>query len=570
MRLFLFFTLQLAAFQLNAQSLQTPFEKSSGKRCATYDECIRFFRTLDAESEDIHIEEAGPTDAGLPLHVVYYEQSGNNASSNNRLTILINNSIHPGEPDGTDACMLLFRDIATGKIKVPERIRLAVIPVYNIGGALNRGGFSRVNQNGPETYGFRGNAQNLDLNRDFTKCDSREAQSFARIFQQLQPDIFIDNHVSDGADYQHTMTLLSTQYDKLGGETGRLMRRVLDPAIYQSMERQGWPIVPYVVWEEGDPRRGWTAFYDPPRFSAGYAALFHTIAYTPETHMLKPFRQRVESTYALMNTIIEQSGLHAAVIKAARKKDASAGERVQELPLLWVPDTTAASYYTFRGYEPAYRKSAVTGQQRLYYDRSKPFTATVPIYDHYLPKKFISVPSAYIMPQGWHKVADLLALHGVQIKTLLRDTPITVTAYRIDDYKTLPRAYEGHYKHSDIIVSTRKQKIYFRKGDYLIATAQPTRRLITELLEPAGEDSYFAWNFFDAVLQQKEGYSDYRWEDLAAVFLKEHPEIRKELKQKKLVDAAFAVDAGAQLQFIYQRSPWYEAEHLRYPVFRVE
>ncbi len=382
MRFFLCLLFTALLIPCGFAQLITPFERSEGRRSATYDECISFFERLDKSSEDIWMEEAGPTDAGIPLHLAFYQKGGR--QSGEALTILINNSIHPGEPDGTDACMLLLRDAVAGKISIPEGIRLAVIPVYNIGGALNRGSHSRVNQRGPEAYGFRGNAENLDLNRDFTKCDSREAQSFGRLFQRLKPAVFIDNHVSDGADYQHTMTLLSTQYDKLGGPTGRLMRNTLDPAIYRAMEAKGWPMIPYVNFEESDPRKGWTAFYDPPRFSAGYAALFHTIAYTPETHMLKPFRQRVMSTYDLMQVIIQEVAKEAGAIREAMAEDIALDKAMRELPLSWVADTTIATYYRFLGYEPAYRKSEVTGQQRLYYDHLKPFSATIPIHDHYL------------------------------------------------------------------------------------------------------------------------------------------------------------------------------------------
>src|SRR5205085_10849189 len=125
---------------------------------------------------------------------------------------------------------------------------LAFIPVYNIGGCLNRNSNTRVNQNGPEEYGFRGNSQNLDLNRDFTKCDSKEARSFAQLFHYLNPDIFIDNHVSDGADYQHTMTLITTQYDKLG-TLGTYLKNTFEPAIYSGMKQKGWDMVPYVNFE---------------------------------------------------------------------------------------------------------------------------------------------------------------------------------------------------------------------------------------------------------------------------------------------------------------------------------
>lgn len=117
----------------------------------------------------------------------------------NKRIILINNGIHPGEPDGIDASMLLARDIVTNKVKLPDNVVLAFIPVYNIGGCLNRSAFYRVDQNGPEEFGFRGNSQNLDLNRDFIKSDSKEARSFAEIFHLTDPDIFLDNHVSNGS-----------------------------------------------------------------------------------------------------------------------------------------------------------------------------------------------------------------------------------------------------------------------------------------------------------------------------------------------------------------------------------
>ena len=46
----------------------------------------------------------------------------------------------------------------------------------------------------------------------------------------------------------------------------------------------------------------------------------------------------------------------------------------------------------------------------------------------------------------------------------------------------------------------------FRKGDWVIELNQPANRFLMETLEPQAEDSYFAWNFFDAILGQKEGF----------------------------------------------------------------
>jgi hypothetical protein len=557
-----------------AGAMETPFERSAGKQTATYAECIAFYKDLDKRSPRLSVREMGMSDAGYPYHVVLYSNDGVADPEvwhrQHKLVILINNGIHPGEPDGVDASMLLLRDLVAGKISLPDNIALAVIPLYNIGGALNRGSFSRVNQNGPESYGFRGNAQNLDLNRDFTKNDSRNARSFVQIFHWVDPEIQIDNHVSDGADYQYTMTLLATQWNKLGGELGVFLHDVYGPALTAGMEKNGWPMTPYVEFEAGNPDRGWDGFYDEPRYSSGYAALWHTIAFMPEMHMLKPFKDRVLATYSLMNVMIAQASLRAAEIIGMRKHDIAADQDSSRLSLDWKVDTTHWDELDFKGYSAETKTSAITGMPRLYYDHSKPFEKKVRFYDYFAADASAAVPAAYVIPQGWWTVTDLLALNGVRMRRLLHDTTMTVETYHIAGFESYPRAYEKHHKNTAIKVSTDQEAIHFLKGDYVISTDQPARRFLVEMLEPTGEDSYFAWNFFDAILQQKEGYSDYRWEDVAKVWIRDHPDVMTALEEKKRSDSAFAHNARAQLNFVYHRSPWYEPAHLRYPVYRLK
>jgi hypothetical protein len=555
------------------QPLQTPFEASGGKRTATYAECIAFYQQLDKLSSLVSIREMGMSDAGYPYHVVLYSNDGTYDPAvwhrNGKLIILINNGIHPGEPDGIDASMLLVRDLVARKIHIPDNVGLAVIPIYNIGGALNRTSFSRVNQNGPEAYGFRGNAQNLDLNRDFTKNDTRDARSFVQIFHWLNPDLQIDNHVSDGADYQYTMTLLCSQWNKLGGQLGAFLHDVLAPAFFADMEKRGWPMTPYVEFESGNPRDGWDGFYDEPRYSSGYATLFHTIAFMPETHMLKPFKDRVLSTYELMQAMIAQSSKYAGELLKKRAEDIAADRDSARLALDWKVDKSRWDSIPFKGYETGMKTSDATGMQRMYYDHTKPFEREVRFYDYFGADAWAKVPKAYVIPQGWHAVVDLLQLNGVQMRRLAEDTTMTVEVYHIADYKSYPRAYEKHHKNTAIQVRADAESLHFLKGDYVIPTDQTARRFLVEMLEPTGEDSYFAWNFFDAILQQKEGYSAYRWEDVAGEWLKSHPDVREQLDQKRKADSAFAKNARAQLEFVYQHSPYYEPAHLRYPVYRV-
>lgn len=556
-----------------AQSFITPYERSKNEETATYQQCIEFYKLLEKQFPTIKRKVFGLTDSGMPLEIVMYSADKQfdplNWHKQGKVVILVNNGIHPGEPDGIDASMMLLRDIVTNKTKLPSNVVLAVIPIYNIGGSLNRTAFSRVNQNGPKEYGFRGNAQNLDLNRDFIKNDSRNAREFSKIFHFLNPDIFIDNHVSDGADYQHTMTLLTTQHNKLGGQIGTYMNEVFEPMIYGDMKKKGWNLIPYVNFEISNPERGWVAYFEGPRYSSGYAALFQTMAFVPETHMLKPYAERVKSTYDLMVSFANIASKEAAQIKEKRKNSREEMQKATQLPLNWKVDTTKWQTVTFEGYETGKKRSIVTGMDRMYYDRTKPYSKDIRFFNFFQPASFIQKPIAYVIPQGWHEVIDLLRNNHVQLTPLKKDTVLTLEVYKIDDTKTQTRPYEKHYRHFDTKISTIKQQIALRKGDLLIYTGQPADRFLMEVLEPLGDDSYFSWNFFDAILQQKEGYSSYRWEDVAGEFITNNPNIRKLLDQKKADDPKFAANAAAQLDFVYKNSPYYEPAHMRYPVFRL-
>lgn len=569
----IFFMLLLGT-SVTTLSQATAFEKSAGKETATYFETIGFYKKLAQQSRAVKMQTRGLTDAGYPLDLVLLSSDNDfnpvSWHKKGKVVILVINGIHPGEPDGIDASMMFVRDILSKKILLPVNVALGVIPVYNIGGALNRNSFSRVNQNGPASYGFRGNAQNLDLNRDFTKCDSRNARSFTEIFHYLNPDILVDTHVSDGADYQPYMTLITTQYDKLGGELGAWVKNVFDPELYKGMKAKDWDMVPYVNVEDADPSKGFSMFYDEPRYSTGYAALFSTIAYMPETHMLKPYAQRVRATYDLLRTFVEKASVHAAPLLQQRKKAIENTIRRKDFPLEWNPDKSRYSLIPFKGYEAGTKISSATGLPVLFYDHQKPFEKEVKYYDSYVPGRIVTRPARYIIPQGWWAVIDLLKLNGVQMLRLKSDSTIEVTVYHIDSLKSSPRAYEKHHRNSQVAVSASKRKVLFLKGDYMISLDQPANRYIVEMLEPAGDDSFFSWNFFDAVLQEKEGYSQYRWNDVAEKYLESHPDLANELKTRKQSDSSFARNGAAQLNFIYKNSPWYEPAHLVYPVYRVE
>jgi Zinc carboxypeptidase len=561
-----------AVFVVNATAQQTPYEKGGKNVTATYQECIAFYQKLDKQSPLVQVKTMGPTDAGFPLHLVMVSADKNfdpiQWHAKGKTILLINNGIHPGEPDGIDASMMLVRDMAAKKITLPENVALAFIPVYNIGGCLNRSTDFRVDQNGPEAFGSRGNSQNLDLNRDFIKCDSREAKSFAEIFHYLDPDIFIDNHVSNGADYQHVMTLISSQHNKLGEKMGEYMNQVFEPALFDMMKKKNYDMSPYVNFFGETPDSGWPEFMDGPRYSSGYATLWHTFAFVPETHMLKPYWQRVDATYKLMECFIQFAARNGNTIRQLRTETKEQVSKQYEFVLDWTLDKTRFKEIVFKGYEAGRKPSEISGLPRLYYDRNKPFEKKIPFYNEYTPSIKISKPWLYIIPQGWHKVIELLKLNKVAMRQLSKDETYSVEAYRIADYKTAPRQYEGHHANSDVKVDTMYITMQFRKGDYYIPMNQSANRFVMEVLDPRAPDSYFAWNYFDPILGQKEGFSSYVFEETALQLLKEDTKLRAALDARKQSDTAFAKNGSAQLNYIFRNSKYAEPGYMRYPVYR--
>src|SRR5690606_3603102 len=316
-----------------------------------------------------------------------------------------------------------------------------------IGGSLNRNSTSRTNQNGPNSYGFRGNARNFDLNRDFIKSDTKNTRAFAEIFHNIQPDVLIDNHVSNGADYQYTLTHLFTQHNKLGGDLGDYLHTEMMPNLEKKLAEKQWDITPYVNVFNEVPENGFSQFMDSPRYSTGYATLFNTLGLMVETHMLKPYKQRVEGTYELMKSMIDIVETDGDKIVQLRKNALTNLKIASTYPLDWEIDTTKTSTLKFKGYEGTMQPSEITGFERLKYDRNKPFTKDVVYQNYFKPTTEVAIPKAYIIPQGWWEVLDLLKLNKVEMRELQNDTTITVESYKIDTFETRKSPFEGHYQH---------------------------------------------------------------------------------------------------------------------------
>jgi hypothetical protein len=553
----------------------TPYEQGNKNQTTSWRECISFYEKLAADFPSVlHFEQIGVSDNGIPMHagiitsdaVFDREQLKREA----RPVFFNNNGIHPGEPEGIDSCMALVRDFCTQ----PERLAalgrtvFLFIPVYNVDGCLNRQNTSRVNQQGPEMFGFRANGRNLDLNRDFIKCDSLAAQIFNRFFSAWSPDVMVDTHTSNGADYLYTMTLIQTQADKLGNELGGYLRHVMLPRIYQDMEARGWPTCPYVNPVKETPDDGIEDFLEVPRFSTGYAALHHTIGFMPETHMLKPFADRYASMRALVETVLDFTIANAGKIQALRATEKKAATEKTEWPVLWKADHGKPSTFRFKGYKAVYSPSKIGNYTRLSYDRNQPWEKDIAYYDHFVEDVVIATPKAYLIPQAWREVIERLQWNGVEMQRLAEDHEFSAQTYRIKHVTSRATAYEGHMFHDDMELSTQTESISARAGDFLLPLNQANARYAVETLEPQAHDSFFRWGFFNSVLEKKEAYSDYVFEDSAYEMLQEEPELKAKFEQWKKENPQLLSDQTAVLNFIFANGKRFnESEWRRYPVF---
>ncbi|WNJ21293.1 M14 family metallopeptidase [Pontibacter sp. G13] len=552
----------------------TPYEASDKMASATYEEAIDYYQRLSEAYPEISLLEGGKTDVGRPLHLVVIDGDGFNdpqeVAEAGKVVLFINNGIHPGEPCGIDASMMLARDLVQEKAfnDLLKHVTVVLVPIYNVGGSLNRGCCSRANQVGPEAYGFRGNARNLDLNRDFIKADSKNAKAFTAFFQAWKPHLFIDTHTTNGADYQATMTYLPSHPDKLGPQTGPYMQNELIPAMEKWMSKTPYILSPYVNSVGSTPDDGIAAFLDAPRYSSGYAALSYSMGFTTEAHMLKSFEDRVSATYSFLEGMIRHAHKNASDLRNAVEADRQAAASQKLFAVDWELDQTDSVMIDFKGFEAKYKPSEVTGQPRLYYDRSAPYTKPIPYYHRFAAKAEVETPDAYLIPQVYSEVIERLEMNGVELKQIAVDTVLDVEVYRIEDVNTLNFPWEGHYFHRNVVVSKDFVSLPFYAGDYVAFTNQTTNPYLVHTLEPFSTDAFFRWNFFDAILMRKEYFSPYVFEDEAAAMLSENVELKQAFEALKAQDSVFAAQPRMQLNYLYEHSEHYEQSYNRYPVVR--
>jgi hypothetical protein len=578
-----------------AADWRTPAEVSGYRTTPRYDETMAYLRRLAAAApRTLRIETFGKTGEGRDLVVVVASRDGvfDPAAIHRagRPVVLVQNAIHAGEMDGKDACLALLRDmlITGARTDLLRRAVVVIIPIYNADGHERFGPHNRINQNGPEEMGWRTQSRNLNLNRDYVKADAPETRAFLKLWNRWQPDFFVDDHVTDGADYAYDTTYAIDSGPDVVPAIAAWVRDAVIPHLEESVARAGHAIAPYIALrDDTDPARGLGIGQDQPRYSTGYAVLRNRPGLLVEMHMLKDYRTRVTGNHALLVAALEVIDRDAARLVAInRDADAAtiaagaAYDPVARAPLRLEADESTEPF-VYRS--NAYRREAsdISGGTVIRYT-DEPGDLTVPRQTRLRVTRAVAPPRAYIVPAQWTDVIGVLAAHGLRLRRTTRPWTAAVDTYRCDEVRWLERPFEGRQvlfypggeglpksSASPGICRPMRETMTFPAGSAVVPLDQPAAKVAIHFLEPEAPDSAVAWGFFNAIFEQKEYAEPYVMEPLARDMLAKDPALAKDFAERLAADAAFAASPEARLNFFYLRSPWRDPHLGLYPVGRL-
>jgi zinc carboxypeptidase len=555
-------------------------EKTDYRETPRYDATIEYAKRLDQASPLIKFQIFGKSGQGrdLPLLIAAEGETftPEAAKRAGKAIVLIQACIHAGEPDGKDAGLALLRDIAITKTRpgLLKHVVVLFIPIYNADGHERVSAYNRINQNGPAEMGWRTTSNYQNLNRDYMKADTPETRAWLSLWNRWKPDLFIDCHVTDGADYQYNITYQHEHHAGVPPSVLAWEKRVIDDRVAAETEAAGNIISWYLEFTDNrDLTKGIRDFNGSPRFSTGYTPLRNRPGILIETHMLKPYRPRVIGTYDFLRFTLEEvnrdPGSLLGAVREADEKTITAGRSYdpsRRVPLDYEL-TEKTTPYKLKALEYHTDMSDISGAPRVVFG-SKPVDLVVPMYNEFRVTAAVAPPLYYIVPPQWNEVIEVLRAHGLTLLTTKETTTIEVESYRFVDVKWAGGPFEGRLMPSFKVERLHERRTY-PTGSIVVPLAQESANVAINLMEPEAPDSLVHWGFFNATFEQKEYAEDYVLEKLAREMLAADPHLRDEYQKKLASDPKFAASPRERLQFFYRRSPYWDRQMNLYQVGRI-
>jgi hypothetical protein len=559
---------------------QTHAEKTDYNETPNYADTIDYAKRLAEASPAIQFQSFGKSGQGRDLPLLIASEanvfSPSAARDQSKAVVLIQACIHSGEPDGKDAGFALLRDIAITKTAAGllNNAVLLFIPIYNTDGHERSSPYNRINQNGPTDMGWRTTSTYQNLNRDYMKADTPETRAWLALWNEWEPDLFIDCHVTDGADYRCNITYHHEHTEGIDSGVLAWERDVFGGAVAPATEAAGNVISWYLEFiDNRDLSLGTRDFNGSPRFSTGYVPLRNRPGILIETHMIKDYRSRVIGTYDFLRSALAEVNRDPERLRSVgREADAHTAElgRVYDSTRRFPLDfelTDEQTPFELKAFRYETDLSEVSGDVRVVYGRES-IDLTIPMYQTFRVTKSATMPLQYVVPVEWQAVIDVLKAHSIEMKMLTQETSIEVESYRLTDVSWPEAPFEGrHMPRFDVEPVTEVRT--FAGGSVVISLAQPLARVIMNLLEPEAPDSFAHWGFFNAIFEEKEYAEHYVLEALAREMMHNDPELKREFEHRVRNDENFAASPSERLRFFYKRSPYWDPLMNLYPVGRI-
>ncbi|UXP32592.1 M14 family metallopeptidase [Reichenbachiella agarivorans] len=548
----------------------TASEKSELTETPNYEETMAWFKKLSDASPVLKMITIGTSAQGRAIQMIIASGDKTFTSekilSSSKPTLLVQAGIHAGEIDGKDAGMMLLRDIAFGsKGDLIKKVNFLFIPILNVDGHESVSEYGRVNQRGPKSMGWRTNARNLNLNRDYSKLETEGVRAVVTVINTYDPDLYIDLHVTDGADYQFDITYGWGGDESNSPEISQWLKSALRPAVDQALQENGHVPGPLMfAFNDEDFSEGNTEFAFSPRFSETYGASRYTPSILVENHSLKPYDQRVLGTYVLLEQTLRTLADQGKTLSKAIGVDRAL--RLDTVALAYDLSESLADSMDLRGIESVKLKSEITGEEYVQWT-GKPIEQKIVVRKMNEVTAQVSRAKAYWIPAEWGDIIQKLKMHGVQVEVITQSQTVEVEQYRIEDYKHAARPFEGKVRVEDVTVSTSRQTITYSKGSARVTTDQPLGLLVTLLLEPQSPDSFLQWGYFHSIFSRTEYIEKYVMEPLAKQMLASDPALKSQFEEK-MKEEVFANSPDLIYQWFYAQTPYYDQQWKLYPIAR--
>jgi hypothetical protein len=549
----------------------TPSERTRLTTTPNYDDTVAWLRKLVAAAPQLKMVSLGRSAEGRDIWMVIASKekafTPDTLRKSGKPTVFAQAGIHAGEIDGKDAGLMLLRDMTVRGTKrdLLDHANLLFVPIFNVDGHEHASRYTRINQRGPEISGWRTNARNLNLNRDYMKVDAEETQAIVRAIDAWHPDLYLDLHVTDGLDYQYDVTFGWNGAHTWSPSNAAWLDATFRPEVESRLKAEGHVPGKLVFTVAGDdPEKGLIEYVSDPRFSTGYVDARHIPSILVENHSLKPYDQRVLGTYVFLDQTLRTVGAHAQDLRAAIHADET--RNAATIPFTFKVPDTPPERVEFLGVERRTTLSPVSGALRSDW-LGRPVTMRVPYLRSTDVVLKASRPKAYWIPAAWTEAIAKLTLHGVRFERIPAPREVDVEMLRMSDVKYATDQFEGRVR-TTAKSSAEKRHERFSAGSIRIPTDQPLGTIAVLLLEPDSPDSFFQWGLFNSALTRTEYAESYMLEPLAEQMLAASPELAKEFREKIATDDAFRNDSEKRLDWFYRKSPWYDERAMLYPVAR--